>query len=453
MLLSDDSDFLVSFEGCVLLGRSFCFQPDGLMAKALSVQDRLLAIGKGSMDELRIMACQRGTDLTPQVEAEHDSVAWREFVQRHLDEQNADLFCRQYDLDAYVHVASNPGTECWTYAGQVACGLTSVHPLGPLDPLMQEFIREASGGPAVDPSEAVNSNSSQRLFQAYCSGHLSGQMMHLIRSQRSYTSCKAADFVSVLGGRDLRPVLELSGAWISRVAGFLLGEGEAESWEADERDLRFRQILLQKISSKALKQGWDAMKPVAEFQLEVEKKMTRVNRDIANVVQREKQIKMLQDEAFNRRIAERETLRQQFQGTDVEETVMLEAKEPPAWFWAGDGNPKLLHTRRIFWLVTGREELPAMARGMSLRDSLGETDAIKLFMLALTTVCDGHVAREHLRELCQGLCASQLPHLWEELRPLTSAGPDAGLRSLLVLGGLSWHVLCCLQDAYCLLLS
>ena len=375
MLLSDDSDFLISFagEGCVLLGRSFLFQEDGLHAKTLSVQDRLQRLRVESMGDVRLLACKLGTDLTPSVEAEHvdlKGAAWQEAVKSLLDEKAADLFLRQYDLEAYDHQPCEHGTDAWSYRGRLACGLTSVFPPGPMDPLTMDFLYEVRLRPNDEPGRGDDPLASQRLFRAYCHGHLSSQIISLLQSQRAFTSCEPADFVGFLDGReqDLRPVHEFSRAWIARVAALLMGDPDmADSWEDDERDLRFQHIDFHRVSLMALKRSWDARRPVA--QLEAQARRAQKDRELVQCS----------------RDAAKAKLCQELHVEDLEERVVLEAARLPQWFWHDACDPDVWCARKFFYLVTGRDlmDLPEKHRDL-VRSALmhkchGETNLISFW--------------------------------------------------------------------------
>lgn len=216
LLVSDDSDFLVSFQGPVLLVRSLLTVGDSKVV-VVSWQQRLDAL-QTDPNGLRVMACQAGTDLTPSVEGELPEGPWQEAVKRMLPKQEADLFIRQYDLEAYVDNADGS----WSYCGELACGVTSCYPPGPLDPLARDFCHEKSEHVA-------------HMVRAFCHGRLTGQVLHLMLHQRVYSSGGSVDF-ALPGQRPVYDFIYGHGAWLSRVAGFLHGDVPEVDSDA-ERDV------------------------------------------------------------------------------------------------------------------------------------------------------------------------------------------------------------------------
>ena len=217
LLVSDDSDFLVSFQGPVLTVRSLLIVGRECKVVVVSWQRRLDAL-QTDADGLRVKACQAGTDLTPSVEGGLAEGPWQEAVKRMLPAQEADLFLRQYDLEAYV----DHGDGSWSYCGALACGVTSCHPPGPLDPLARDFYHEKSQDVAS-------------MVEAFCHGRLTSQVLQLMLHQKVYSSGGSVDF-ALPGQRPVYDNLFGDGAWLSRVAGFLLGESPKVDSDA-ERDM------------------------------------------------------------------------------------------------------------------------------------------------------------------------------------------------------------------------
>ena len=468
LLLSDDSDFIVSFEGCILLGRSFefCPEPDGLKAKTLSVSDRCHILGVGSMDELRIYACRAGTDLTPSVESGPDEPGclgeqplWREVVADLREYADADLFFRQYDLSSYTEDVANT----WRYGGELACGLTSMVPPGDLDPLAEELCNEVNGRPA-DGADGLLATA--RLFRAFCHGHLSSQTLNLLRRQRAFTSCEPADFVMYTGtsGRDSRPVHDLSKAWIARVAALFLGKPGGDSWEDEDqdRDLRFQQVVLEGVSTAALQQAWKLGREIASAEKEAHECRRQHMEDMEQKYAHASKEEQLKERRQKLGLELLDQLGGKHLGgmTDVEKMKLTEEQEPltaaklPQWFWDDHDDSDTLRARQFFYMVTGHE-LPEdyleLVRQVITHKDVGEAvmNHHLLFILALITICrdvSDVVSGSHLEEMLAHLPRQQV----EGLRKLLPRSKPPQISSRLVLGGLSWRLLSWLQEAFCL---
>ncbi|CAJ1389286.1 unnamed protein product [Effrenium voratum] len=478
-LISNDGDFLVSFEGCVVPSKSFSFTEERqLRAKGLWVPGRLAALGLPHFESLKALACLAGTDFSTATSEEKSIVQLVEEVKLIApSSRDASETLQWLNWKGQLGLLF----ERWNAEDciiQDRDGQTLKRPISPLqtqfplsisikvfdwkavaqhklaDAEVELFLRQydlpaygqfdgfdnawtwksslACGLTCVFPpgdlDPVVRTFLAERvqydLLQSYCSGTLSTLPLNLLHSLRNpqplFISSEPAD---CLGQHEQK----VSVMFARRVAGLLAGAKSdlPDSWEEEEASGQQFTFAVETISPQAILKCAPFAQKVATMEEQVAE--FRKNQ------QEHKAAATLQEAQDCRQEA---LLVLEKLGPNLKDRKYEEA-EAPSWLF--DASPG----HRFWFLATGSAEVPEEAE--HVHGPMSNAAKRRLFLQVLATmVRDIAVARDHWQHLCKML------NVQVQSECIKLEGKEKLIKSSLILGSLCWKALKIIQDAFCL---